>query len=98
MTLFAYTSVIKFRQSDFFGEGANITVMRIVFMGTPDFAVPTLQILIDHHELVGVVTQPDRAKGRGQTLTAPPVKQLATQQGIPVWQPEKIRQSTLPQA
>ncbi len=71
--------------------------MRIVFMGTPDFAVPTLQMLIDHHELVGVVTQPDRAKGRGQTLTAPPVKQLATQQGIPVWQPEKIRQSILPQ-
>lgn len=66
--------------------------MKIVFMGTPDFAVPCLQALIDHkHEIVGVVTQPDRAKGRGNKLTPPPVKVLAQQYNIPVFQPEKVK-------
>lgn len=66
--------------------------MRIVFMGTPDFAVPSLEALLrsDDH-VVGVVTQPDRPKGRGQTLVAPPVKVVAEQAGIPVVQPLKIR-------
>ena len=66
--------------------------MKVVFMGTPDFAVPTLQILIERgHTLQAVVTQPDRPKGRGRTLVAPPVKMLAEQHGIPVLQPEKVR-------
>lgn len=66
--------------------------MRVVFMGTPDFAVPCLQALIDHkYEVVGVVTQPDRAKGRGNKLTTPPVKVLAEQYQIPVFQPEKVK-------
>lgn len=61
-------------------------------MGTPDFAVPCLQALIDHkHEIVGVVTQPDRGKGRGNKLTPPPVKILAQQYAIPVFQPEKVK-------
>jgi methionyl-tRNA formyltransferase len=64
---------------------------RIVFMGTPDFSLPTLQALIDHHEVIGVVTQPDRPVGRSQTIQQSPVKKLALSQGIPVFQPEKIR-------
>ena len=66
--------------------------MRIVFMGTPEFAVPSLQALLDSDDqVVGVVSQPDRPKGRGQTLTPPPVKLLAQQAGIPLLQPLKIR-------
>lgn len=65
--------------------------MRVVFMGTPAFALPTLQALIDQHEVVAVVTQPDRKQGRGQKMQAPPVKVLATESGLPVWQPERLR-------
>ena len=66
--------------------------IRTVFMGTPDFALDTLQGLIDSGlNLVGVYTQPDRPKGRGNKLAAPPVKELALQQGIPVFQPAKLR-------
>lgn len=66
--------------------------LRIVFMGTPQFACPTLQMLIDRGELVvAVVTQPDRPKGRGQQTQAPPVKELAVQHGIRVLQPLKVR-------
>jgi methionyl-tRNA formyltransferase len=66
--------------------------MRIIFFGTPDFAVPSLQALLSGpDEVVGVVCQPDRPAGRGQHLTAPPVKQAAAAAGIPVLQPEKIR-------
>ncbi len=66
--------------------------LRIVFMGTPQFAVPTLQMLIDRGEqVVAVVTQPDRPKGRGQQTQPPPVKELALQHGIPVLQPLKVR-------
>lgn len=69
--------------------------MRIVFMGTPDFAVPCLQRLIDDkHEVVGVFTQPDKPKGRGYTLTPSPVKELALALGIPVHQPTKLRDGT----
>ncbi len=67
--------------------------LRTVFMGTPDFALQTLQGLIDAGcNLVGVYTQPDRPKGRGKQLTAPPVKELAQKYGIPVYQPLKLRQ------
>ncbi|MBQ6174149.1 MAG: methionyl-tRNA formyltransferase [Clostridia bacterium] len=66
--------------------------MRIVFMGTPEFAVPPLTALLDAgHEVVGVFTQPDRPAGRGKKLTASPVKKLAVERGIPVFQPVKIR-------
>jgi len=64
---------------------------RIVFMGTPDFAVPTLDMLIHHYEVVGVVTQPDRPAGRGASLAVPPIKSLALAHHIPVLQPEKLR-------
>lgn len=63
----------------------------VIFMGTPDFAVPTLQRLIDEHDVIGVVTQPDRPVGRKQQLQQPPIKQVALAQGIPVYQPEKLR-------
>ncbi len=65
---------------------------RIIFMGTPDFSVPILrQIIQDGYEVIAVVTQPDRPVGRKRTLTPPPVKVEAEKQGIPVYQPEKIR-------
>lgn len=60
-------------------------------MGTPDFAVPTLKTLIDKHNVVGVVTQPDKPKGRGKKMMSPPVKEIAVDNNIPVFQPEKIR-------
>ncbi|MBG9550149.1 methionyl-tRNA formyltransferase [Cytobacillus firmus] len=66
---------------------------KIVFMGTPDFSVPVLkQIIEDGYEVIGVVTQPDRPVGRKKVITPPPVKVEAEKQGIPVYQPEKIRQ------
>jgi methionyl-tRNA formyltransferase len=64
----------------------------IVFMGSPDFALPTLRGLAQRYQVVGVVTQPDRASGRGRELRPPPVKLLARELGIPVVQPEKLRQ------
>ena len=64
----------------------------IVFMGSPDFSLPTLHALSRTYDVVGVVTQPDRAAGRGRELKAPPVKTLALELGIPVMQPEKLRQ------
>ena len=69
--------------------------MRVIFMGTPDFAVPCLErLLADGHEVVGVFTQPDKPKGRGKTVQAPPVKELAEKHGIPVFQPVKMRDGT----
>lgn len=66
--------------------------MRVVFMGTPAFAVPSLEALDNSdHEVVGVVTQPDRPKGRGQAVEQCPVKELALARGVPVRQPEKIK-------
>jgi len=65
---------------------------KIVFMGTPDFAVPTLQALINNHDVTGVVTQPDRPAGRKQQVKQSPIKELALDAGIPVFQPKKLRQ------
>ena len=66
--------------------------MRVVFMGTPDFSVPTLQALIDaKYDVVGVFTQPDRPKGRGGKVQMSPVKELALKHDIPVFQPLKMR-------
>lgn len=66
--------------------------LRTVFMGTPEFALPPLEgLLASGVNLVGVYTQPDRPKGRGKKLAASPVKQLAVAQGLPVFQPQKLR-------
>lgn len=66
---------------------------RVVFMGSPDFAIPTLKALLraDDFEVVGVVTQPDRPAGRGSPLKPPPIKEAALEAGIEVFQPEKLR-------
>ena len=67
--------------------------MRIIFMGTPDFAVGTLEALVNAgHEVVLAVTQPDKPQGRKQILIAPPVKQTAEKLGIPVYQPKRVRE------
>ncbi|MBI3248138.1 MAG: methionyl-tRNA formyltransferase [Deltaproteobacteria bacterium] len=66
--------------------------LRLVFMGTPAFAVPALQMLLAGRDsVVGVFTQPDQPSGRGMTLRAPPVKTLAAEHGLPVFQPAKLR-------
>jgi methionyl-tRNA formyltransferase len=66
--------------------------LRVVFFGTPEFAVPSLRALIaSRHPVVGVVTQPDRPRGRGQRVTDSPVKQVALEHAIPVLQPDRIR-------
>jgi len=66
---------------------------RIAFMGSPDFAVPSLRKLAESYHVVGVVTQPDRPAGRGRLLTPPPVKLLAQEMHVPVIQPPTLRQS-----
>lgn len=66
--------------------------MRLIFLGTPEFAVPTLEsVVAAGHEIAAVMTQPDRPKGRGHELAAPPVKEAALRLGLPVHQPERIR-------
>lgn len=66
--------------------------MRIVFMGTPAFAVPSFEALMrSHYQVVGVVTQPDRPKGRGHAVIPPPVKQVAQAHRLPILQPEKMK-------
>ena len=68
--------------------------MRLIFLGTPEFAVPTLErIVAAKHEVVAVFTQPDRPKGRGQKDAMPPVKEAALRLGVPVFQPERIRRA-----
>lgn len=68
--------------------------MRVIFMGTPDFAVGTLKALIEsEHEVAAVVTQPDKPKGRGKTMQFTPVKEVAVEAGIPVLQPVKVREA-----
>ncbi|MBT3391062.1 MAG: methionyl-tRNA formyltransferase [Chloroflexi bacterium] len=66
--------------------------IRVVFMGSPDFALPPLRALQQAYAIVGVVTQPDRPAGRGRTLKAPPVKELALSLDIPVTQPQRLNQ------
>jgi methionyl-tRNA formyltransferase len=69
-----------------------VAINRIVFMGTPEFAVPSLQVLLNRGEnVVCVISQPDRPKGRGRMIMAPPVKKLALQASIPVMQPETVK-------
>ncbi|OFU76662.1 methionyl-tRNA formyltransferase [Staphylococcus sp. HMSC10C03] len=66
---------------------------RIIFMGTPDFSTKVLEMLIAKEDVIAVVTQPDRPVGRKRVMTPPPVKEVALQNGIEVYQPEKISQS-----
>ncbi|MDY0081990.1 MAG: methionyl-tRNA formyltransferase [Ignavibacteriaceae bacterium] len=69
--------------------------MKIVFMGTPDFAIPSLKILLDNkYNVAAVVTQPDKARGRGQKVTFTAVKQFAVENNLPVYQPEKLKNNT----
>ena len=66
--------------------------MRVIFMGTPDFAVPTLDALVEAgHEILAVVAQPDRPKGRGHKMLSPPTVQRARALGLPVKQPRAVR-------
>jgi len=65
--------------------------MKIIFMGTPEFAVPILEGLIESYDVIGVVTQPDKKVGRKQELVPTPIKKVALEHGIKVFQPEKIR-------
>lgn len=68
------------------------TQIRTVFMGTPEFALPTLEgLLVAGVDMIGIYTQPDRPSGRGKQLAPPPVKQLAMARGLPVYQPLKLR-------
>ena len=70
--------------------------MKILFMGTPDFAVPCLEKLIkDGHNIVGVLTQPDKPQGRKMKLTPPPVKELALQNNLEVYQPESLKNDAI---
>ncbi len=67
--------------------------LQVVFFGTPQFAVPTLQKLLDsHHTVCGVVTQPDRPRGRGQQVSDSPVKALAVERGLPLLQPTRLKE------
>ena len=73
--------------------------MRIIFMGTPDFAVPSLERLLESdHEVVGVVSQPDRPRGRGQKSLPTPIKRLALARGLPVWTPARLKDSAFLEA
>jgi methionyl-tRNA formyltransferase len=66
--------------------------MKIVFMGTPDFSIPSLKILLESkHKILAVITQPDKERGRGQKISFTPVKQFAVDKNIPVYQPEKLK-------
>ena len=73
-------------------NASDLAALRVVFMGTPAFAVPALNALADAgHDIVGVYTQPDRRSGRGRRVTAPPVKQAAMERGLLVYQPASLR-------
>ena len=65
--------------------------MKVIFMGTPDFAVPTLEALIKKHEVLAVVTQPDKPKGRGKKMVFPVIKEKALEHNITVYQPQKVK-------
>src|SRR5712692_5129819 len=67
---------------------------RIVFMGTPEFAVPSLRALCQTHQVVGVFTQPDRPAGRGRRVALSPVKQAAVAQNLPIFQPKSLRNAS----
>ena len=65
--------------------------LKVVFMGTPEFSVPVLEGLIENYDVIGVVTQPDKEVGRHHELQATPIKKVALEHNIPVYQPTKVR-------
>lgn len=69
--------------------------MRVIFFGTPQFAVPSLEHLIEHPEIevIGVVTQPDKRRGRGNKLSPSPIKEVALAHQLPIWQPKRVKKS-----
>ena len=69
-------------------------MLKVVFMGTPDFAVPSLLTLIQNYEVIGVITQPDRPAGRGRALKQSPVKSISLEYGLPVYQPVSLKDDT----
>ena len=71
--------------------------MKVLFYGTPEFAVPTLEALLERHDVIAVVTQPDRPAGRGQRVSASAVKQRAVAAGVPVLQPVRVRDPEWPE-
>jgi len=71
--------------------------LKVLFYGTPEFALPTLEALLDHHTVVAAVTQPDKPAGRGRHLHLPPVKQRALAAGVPVLQPPRLRDPGWPE-
>jgi len=71
--------------------------LRVLFYGTPSFALPTLEALLGAHHVVAVVTQPDKPAGRGQRVAAPPVKERALAAGVPVLQPPRLRDAGWPE-
>ena len=76
-----------------------VAPVRIVFFGTPEFAVPSLEGLIDSpHSVVGVVTQPDRPRGRGQRVTDSPIKAVARAHGLDILQPARLREPEVMEA
>ncbi|MCD6308858.1 MAG: methionyl-tRNA formyltransferase, partial [Candidatus Latescibacteria bacterium] len=70
-------------------------MMRIVFMGTADFGIPTLRILGENHEIALVVTRPDRPRGRGRAMLPTPVKSAAIELGVPVLDPDRLYDPSL---
>lgn len=72
----------------------NKNKLRIIFMGTPEFSVPTLRILIENYDVIAVVTQPDKPTGRGYNVKFSPVKEVALEKQIDIYQPEKIKGNT----
>ena len=68
--------------------------MRVLFMGTPDFAEESLKSLVEaNYDIIGVVTNPDKPKGRGMKMVASPVKEYAQEKGLKIYQPEKVRKN-----
>lgn len=84
----AYCLLIVQKQ---FKEVIDMSKLKVIFMGTPEFAVPCLESLNNQYDVIAVITQPDRPKGRGQKLAASPVKEFAVNAGLKVLQPEKIK-------
>jgi methionyl-tRNA formyltransferase len=90
--LFLSTGPVSQRLTALCGGKAAITIMRIVFMGTPESAVPSLRRLVDDgHEIAAVWTQPDKPAGRGKKLHQSPVKEFALEHGLTIHQPQKIK-------
>ena len=71
--------------------------LKVLFYGTPAFALPTFEAVLRHHDVVAVVTQPDRPAHRGQRVTAPPVKTRALAAGLPIFQPPRLRDPEWPE-